>query len=218
MIKQEEHSDWLGTVHVNDYRKRNDPWEFSRQYTHIGGPGGDLKRDGYDEQKKHSHVICQSCHTPHGAATWLSDSKDEDRLLLDKNDRSQMCTACHLPPGSHPLMGDILGGKNKQLNIFDSMIVQDEIKMLPCDYPAGWQEGEYVNNRGQTIRWDQTPGAPRHLVCESCHSLHSAENSPGAYVLEAGKGNLNIDGGYIYKPTKLDYYPLCKKCHLQGQY
>ncbi|MDD5774076.1 MAG: cytochrome c3 family protein, partial [bacterium] len=45
MIKQEEHSDWLGTAHVNDYRQRNDPWESSKQYTHVGGPGGDPKRD-----------------------------------------------------------------------------------------------------------------------------------------------------------------------------
>ncbi|MEW6087407.1 MAG: cytochrome c3 family protein [bacterium] len=218
IIKQEDHSDWLGTAHVNDYREKNRPWAFSKQYTHIGGPGGDRKRDGYDEIKKYPHVICQSCHTPHGAATGLSDSPGEDRLLLDINNYSQMCNDCHTPPGSHPVMGDILGGKNKQLSILDSMIVQDEVSMLPCDYPVGWQDGEYTNNKGQVVRWNQTPGAPRHLVCESCHSLHSAANSPGAYVLEEGEGNINREGGYIYKPTKLDFYPLCKKCHLQGQY
>lgn len=217
-IRQENHADWLGTSHVNDYREANDPWEFSKQYTHVGGPEGDRKRDGYDEMKRYPHVICQSCHTPHGAAVGVSDSGDEDRLLLDKNDRSQMCGDCHYPPGSHPVLGDILGGKDKQLNIFDTMIVQDEVAMLPCDYPKGWKDGEYTNNKGQVIRWDKTPGAPRHLVCESCHSLHSAENSPGAYVLEVGKGNIDKEGGFIYKPTKLDFYPLCKKCHLQGQY
>lgn len=184
-IKREDHADWLGTAHVNDYRELNEPWSFSRQYTHIGGP-----------EPKYPHVICQSCHTPHGAATGLSDSKDEDRLLLDKNDCSEMCRACHYPPGSHPVMDDILGGKNKPLNIFDSMIIQNEIFMLPCDYP----------------------GDPKRLTCESCHSAHSAENSSGAYVLEVGKGNIDKEGGYIYKPTKLDFYPLCRKCHLQGLY
>jgi predicted CXXCH cytochrome family protein len=98
-----ERAAWLGTAYVdNGY---NTPWPGSNQFSHAGGPGANPEKSGYGG----TMMICQSCHTPHGAAKGLASDGGANlgRLLLTSNTESQLCSECHNPPNSHPVLDEI---------------------------------------------------------------------------------------------------------------
>ena len=104
-------------------------------------------------------VICQSCHKPHAA--------DEKKLLLLKNDKSQLCGACHVnryarsraqagTMGTHPV-----NIKPEQVKVPDELIKQ----------------GAKLGSDGE-------------LICQSCHRPHDATPDTSLLVVENNKDSL----------------------------
>ncbi len=108
------------------------------------------------------HVICQSCHKPHGA--------EEKKLLLVKNDKSQLCGECHInryskslahagQSGNHPI-----NIKPKNAKIPDSMM----------------QRGSKLSKTGE-------------IICQTCHRPHQAEPETSLLVKKNIKDSLCQD-------------------------
>ncbi|MDD5774077.1 MAG: cytochrome c3 family protein [bacterium] len=199
-------TDWLATAHVdNGY---NSSWPGSNQFSHLGGPGADPKRSGNGG----TMIICQSCHTPHGAAKGLAVDGGEKlgRLLLTPNTESQLCSTCHNPEGSHPVLNKIVSRTNQPLNPRDSKFAVGYYNSLylkgftmPADYP------DTANNNNPI------------MVCESCHAAHNAYSLGGAFIMEAGGDSTSVSapggiGWFNKKTPSRDHQPLCNRCHLQG--
>lgn len=199
-------TDWLATAYVdNGY---NTPWPDSNQFSHVGGPGADPDRSGYGG----TMIICQSCHTPHGAAKGLAsdDGADLSRLLLTANSESKLCSGCHYPPGTHPVLDVIVSRTEQPANPVDSK------------YALGYNEELYLRNFTMPADYPDSAGDnnPR-LVCESCHTAHNAYSISGAYITEAGDSSKlesipDGSGWFNKKPLHRDHQPLCNRCHLQG--
>ena len=105
-------------------------------------------------------LICQSCHKPHAAP--------EKKLLLVKNDQSQLCGECHInrytrdreqagKAATHPV--NIKPGKNVQ-------IPDDLIKM-----------GAKLGSNGE-------------VICQTCHRPHSAQPNTALLVKKNEKDSL----------------------------
>ncbi|MFH1288504.1 MAG: cytochrome c3 family protein [bacterium] len=193
-----DRSDWLATAYVdNDY---NAPWAGSNQFSHVGGSGGTV-------------IICQSCHTPHGAAKGLASDNGANlsRLLLTPNTESQLCSECHYPEGSHPVLDAIVTRTNQPVNPRNSKHAvgyESELYLegwtMPADYP------DTANNNNPV------------MVCESCHAAHNAYSLGGAFIMEAGGDSAALpsvpegNGWFNKRPPYRDHQVLCNKCHLQG--
>jgi len=204
-------------------------------------------------------LTCLSCHTPHGAAAGTANGGPADdttensnwdgELLLAKNIGSYICYTCHLPSATHPVdypdntthvghKTDTSNVKNPgnrhdwvtrtdtTININDTTdpnkVVRPVLALIkPANYP---------NNK---------------VICESCHSAHSANSRWGSYILEGDTvlaPNLNSEqydscwttaalGGDVGKHNKrpvgdkslaadtsksVNDRPTCEMCHPQG--
>lgn len=192
-----DRSDWLATAYVDD--GYNTPWAGSNQFSHVGGGG--------------TMIICQSCHTPHGAAKGLASDNGANlsRLLLTPNTESQLCSGCHYPEGSHPVLDVIVTRTSQPTNPRNSRhAVGYESSLylegwtMPADYPD-------VDN-------DNNP----RMVCESCHAAHNAYPLGGAFIMEAGGDSAAIrvipggDDWFNKRPPYRNHQVLCNRCHLQG--
>ncbi len=104
-------------------------------------------------------VICQSCHKPHAA--------DEKKILLLKNDKSQLCGACHVnryarsrnqagKMGTHPI-----NIKPKNVKIPEDLLKQ----------------GSKLSPRGE-------------VICQTCHRPHDATPETSLLVVENEKDSL----------------------------
>ncbi|MEW6087405.1 MAG: hypothetical protein AB1498_03810 [bacterium] len=195
-------------------------------------------------------ITCLSCHTPHGAAAGGSagngpvDDTTEDstwsgELLLAKNTGSYICYTCHFPAATHPVdepdtthpghketpgnpknpdnRHDWVSKTDSTINIYDTV----EPKKVVRESAAVYKPANYPYGR---------------MVCESCHSAHSANSRWGSYILE---GNTTNTGNYSSAWTSADtgYYnkrpvanhtqhdttktvndrPTCEMCHPQGE-
>ncbi|MEW6087408.1 MAG: cytochrome c3 family protein [bacterium] len=202
-----ERQDWLATAYVdNGY---NTPWPDSNQFSHAGGPGADPEHSGYGG----TMIICQSCHTPHGAARGLAsdDGANLSRLLLTSNTSSKLCSGCHYPPGSHPVLSETVTRTEQPLNPRNSQ------------FAIGYDNELYIDNFTMPADYPDTSGDNNpQMVCESCHTAHNAYSLSGAFITEAGKLSVALpsvpeDKGWFNKrPRERDHQPLCNRCHLQG--
>ncbi|MEW6087412.1 MAG: hypothetical protein AB1498_03845 [bacterium] len=203
-------------------------------------------------------VTCLSCHTPHGAATGgatgngpVDDTTEDNQwsgeLLLAKNTGSYICYICHFPAATHPVefpgtthvghkvitdtasaQYNPLNPSNKHdwvtrtdttINLFDTAdpkkVVRESTAIFkPANYPYG------------------------QMVCESCHSAHSANSRWGSYILEGDTTRAfvevyssawtAIDTGYYNKRPvnnhtqhdtvkSVNDRPTCEMCHPQGE-
>jgi predicted CXXCH cytochrome family protein len=194
---------WLATARVdNGY---NTPWPDSNQFSHAGGPGADPGRSGYGG----TMIICQSCHTPHGAAKGLASDGGSNlsRLLLTSNTKSQLCSECHYPPGSHPVL--------------DEIVTRTDLPMNPMNskHAVGYSDTLYLDGFTMPADYPDTSNNNHPLmVCESCHTAHNAYSLSGAFITEAGVDTAQPEGGSWFnkRPSKRDHQPLCNRCHLQG--
>lgn len=107
-------------------------------------------------------LICQSCHKPHAA--------QEKKILLLKNDRSQLCGQCHTDryaknraeAGSmhtHPV-----NIKPQTVKVPDSLIKQ----------------GSKLSKDGE-------------VICQSCHRPHDAKSNGGLLVVKNEKASLCLN-------------------------
>lgn len=107
-------------------------------------------------------VVCQSCHKPHGAV--------EEKILLLKNDKSQLCGACHVnryaknrdqagKAGTHPV-----NIKPENAKVPEQMLAQ----------------GAKLGSDGE-------------LICETCHRPHNAQPKTSLLVRKNVKDSLCQD-------------------------
>lgn len=199
-------------------------------------------------------IICLSCHTPHGAASGVAgmgpaddtteDSQWDGELLLAKNFGSYICYVCHLPDATHPVNWPDTthtdhkpqgrpGGLDHQwvtrtdtaINLEDTTdpkkVVRDSLEIFDSFKPANYPYGD--------------------VICESCHSAHSANSRWGSYILEGdttlaanesadsawSTDWLNFDTGKHNKRPVVNHTahdttksvndrPTCEMCHPQG--
>jgi predicted CXXCH cytochrome family protein len=129
----------------------------------------ELFRKGSKEALGHDVVICQSCHRVHGA--------EGDKLLIVKNDKSQLCATCHTDKKN------IIDTKHDlRITMPDERNVK---KQLPsesgpcsaCHTPHG-AEGKKL--------WAKPlkPGNPASQMCLTCHgeSAHTQLKGIGEYT------------------------------------
>ncbi|MBI5416606.1 hypothetical protein HZA55_01455 [Candidatus Poribacteria bacterium] len=198
------------------------------QFREWGGlPGGDkfpasLNASEYFSNqrsywgKNDSTIICQSCHTPHGAAKGLveynpganesNDATPNSALLLSNNIDSNLCTTCHrnytrggkisfivAHPLSIPVCGDTTYLEVVRGNFDNKLKLYRETDL--GGNPQKSTIWDYVTTRSVPANYPKpvTDGtqlgsatAIRKLVCDSCHTPHAAETSSGSKILEAG--------------------------------
>jgi len=183
---------------------------------------------------------CLGCHTPHGAAAGSAnngpaDDTTEDttwdgELLLAKNVDSYICYTCHLPNGTHPCnmpnnawSTNYVTRTDTTINLNDTAapfkILRDSASIYkPANYPYG------------------------RVMCESCHSAHSANSRWGDMILEGDTTRAygealqgftpeafgTKQGLHNKRPTKasssdstkqvkdVNDRPTCEMCHPQG--
>ena len=107
-------------------------------------------------------VVCQSCHKPHGAS--------EEKILLMKNDNSQLCGACHInryakdrdmagKAGTHPV-----NIKPENAKVPEQMLAQ----------------GAKLGSNGE-------------VICQTCHRPHDALPKTRLLVVKNEKDSLCQD-------------------------
>jgi len=118
---------------------------------HLMEAGARFANDG--------EVVCQSCHKPHAA--------EEKKLLLVKNDKSQLCGECHVnryaktrsaagKMGTHPV-----NIKPENVKVPESLLTQ----------------GSKLGGDGE-------------VICQSCHQPHNATPQTSLLVVENEKDSL----------------------------
>ena len=107
-------------------------------------------------------LVCQSCHKPHGA--------EEEKLLLLKNDRSQLCGQCHTD------------------------------RYAKSRSEAGAMHTHPVNIKPQTVKVPESLiqqgsklGGEGEVICQSCHRPHDAKSDKALLVVKNEKGSLCLD-------------------------
>jgi hypothetical protein len=199
---------------------------------------------------------CLGCHTPHGAAQGTIGRGPVDNifettlwdgeLLLATNANSYICYTCHLPAGTHPVdypanTASAVRGDSSDynwvtrihdtINIFDSAKPDDvvrhttDIGIDPYNTLTVFLPANYPNAK---------------MVCESCHSAHSANSRWGDMILEGdttrefkepkaatqgfdpfGDVGLHnkrpIDTATSDSTKDINDRPTCEMCHPQGK-
>lgn len=101
-------------------------------------------------------VICQSCHKPHGAA--------EKKLLLVKNDKSQLCGQCHISRYAK--------SRQQAGEMFTHPV---NIKPQQVKIPSK------LLNQGSKL------GSSGEIICQTCHRPHDA--TPDTSLLVVNNNN-----------------------------
>lgn len=104
-----------------------------------------------------NEVICQSCHRIHGSK--------QEKLLVVKNDRSQLCVNCHMEKSGK----DAKGRRQHFTHPVDTVPKDASIPKL-------------FEESGSKF------GPGNEIECETCHQVHLA---PTEKLLVLGKGNLD---------------------------
>jgi len=115
-----------------------------------------LKQAGAKFGQK-GEVVCQSCHRPHGAP--------EEKFLLVKNDKSQLCGTCH---------DDRYALSTSQAGHMGTHPVN--IKPQQVKIPASLKEaGAKFGGKGE-------------IICQSCHKPHAAKGEQGLLLADNDQG------------------------------
>jgi len=108
---------------------------------------------------KGGEVLCQSCHKPHAAP--------QEKLLLVKNDKSQLCGLCHSDRNAMTMQQ---AGKMRTHPV---NVIPDELKV-----PKALTElGAKLGGQGE-------------VICQTCHRPHDAVPETGLLVTENRQGSL----------------------------
>lgn len=158
-------------------------------------------------------IICQSCHTPHGANVVGGNfgSAGSKNILYVQNGNAAartgvdgggnvgggqqtgydmtadtICQACHVPTGTHAVQAWTVSRTAAALNPTSSFV----LAAGPTD-PA-----DYSTNG---------------MTCESCHVAHAAATAGGSFILEAAASATAPTGGE--RPDDRNRDALCALCH-----
>jgi predicted CXXCH cytochrome family protein len=157
-------------------------------------------------------IACESCHE-------LEPDKNNSRqggynLLLanfsdgtngnsgDSDGRDDFCEACHLPPGTHPMTGDMVDRTGLAIDI-----------VLAKDWLA--------DPTGSEVTWDI---ANDIMSCDSCHQVHDAETDSANMILEAADADIPPAAGAVVDANNLvpnfpdgnrgpNHEVFCQYCH-----
>jgi len=104
-------------------------------------------------------VICQSCHKPHGAP--------EKKILLVKNDKSQLCGECHV---NRYAKNRAQAGRN----------ATHPVNIKPQD----------VKVPSELLKQGAKLGSDGEVICQSCHRPHDAVKNSSLLVVKNEKDSL----------------------------
>jgi hypothetical protein len=142
-------------------------------------------------------MLCLSCHAFRKGAL-VSGDDGKARFLLARagnpvewvagEEEKYLCTGCH---GTTP--GSVKGEKGRTHPLMNAEIAAlgNEVSEPLTETPSG------------------------HMNCDSCHRSHGAHTASGVYILEVVEGK-NSDPAAI-KP-EIIFTPVCRGCHLEGNY
>jgi predicted CXXCH cytochrome family protein len=158
----------------------------------FGGNGG-WSRFGADGVGLNTNVtlVCESCHELQLAKntnTHLLLGRYTEQVSTALSNRSRFCEACHLPPGTHQMTGDLVktGGDhtlNTSLNTSTRPWMQ-----APTD-------ANVILNQTANI-----------INCDSCHQVHQANTGSRTFIIDVSAGSYGLTGSFSSYPATFGSY------------